>query len=295
MIVVLGAAGKTGRAVIRALAARGQAVRALRGPTVRALVRRPAQQAEVLAEGAAEAVVADLHDANAVSAALKGARAVYHLSPNVNPHEEALGRSVIAAARAAGVAQVVYHSVLHPQTEDMPHHWRKLRVEEALFKSGLSFTILQPAAYMQNLLAGWAAITGEGVYRVPYAVASTISLVDLRDVAEVAARVLTEPGHTHATYELVGTLGLSQTAVAEVLAEALGRPVRAEAIDRAAWARTARANGMVDDARQTLLKMFEYYERYGLCGSPQTLTALLGRTPRTLAAFAQDGAAGRRT
>jgi len=278
MIVVLGAAGKTGRAIIRALAARGQAVRAL--------VRRPAQQAEVLAEGAGEAVVGDLHDANAVAAALHGAQAVYHLSPNVNPHEVPLGQIVIAAARAAGVAHVVYHSVLHPQTEDMPHHWRKLRVEAALFKSGLSFTILQPTAYMQNLLAGWAAISTEGVYRVPYAVASAISLVDLRDVAEAAARVLTEPGHAHATYELVGTPGLSQTAVAEALAEALGRPVRTEAVDRAEWARTAQANGMADDARLTLLRMFEYYEQYGLSGSPHTLTALLGRKPRTLAAFA---------
>lgn len=284
MIVVMGAAGKTGRAVIRALAARGQAVRGL--------VRRAEQQAEVLAGGAAEAVVGDLHDPAAVAAALAGAQAVYHLCPNVHPDEIAIGQTVIAAARAAGVRHFVYHSVLHPQTEDMPHHWRKLRVEEALFKAGLSFTILQPTAYMQNLLAGWAAISGQGVHRVPYAVASRISLVDLRDVAEAAARVLTEPGHAGATYELVGMPGLSQTEVAAALAEALGRPVRAEVVDRAAWSATAQANGLPDDARATLLKMFEYYEAYGLCGSPQALTHLLGRPPATLAAFARAAAAG---
>lgn len=284
MIVVMGAAGKTGRAVIRALAARGQAVRGL--------VRRAEQQAEVLAGGAAEAVVGDLHDAAAVAAALAGAEAVYHLCPNVHPDEVSIGQTVIAAARAAGVRHFVYHSVLHPQTEDMPHHWRKLRVEEALFKAGLSFTILQPTAYMQNLLAGWAGIAAQGVYRVPYAAASRLSLVDLRDVAEAAARVLTEPGHADATYELVGTPGLSQTEVAATLAEALGRPVRAEVVDRAAWAATAQANGLPDDARATLLKMFEYYEAYGLCGSPRALTALLGRPPGTLAAFARAAAAG---
>ena len=283
MIAVMGAAGKTGRAIVRALAARGQAVRAL--------VRRAEQQAEVLAGGAAEAVVGDLHDVEAVAAALRGARAVYHLCPNVHPDELSIGQTVIAAAQAAGVQHFVYHSVLHPQTEDMPHHWRKLRVEEALYKSGLSITLLQPTAYMQNLLAGWAAITTQGVYRVPYAVASRISLVDLRDVAEAAARVLTEPGHAGATYELVGTPGLSQTEVAGALAEALGRPVRAEVTDRAAWSATAQATSLPDDARRTLLKMFEYYEAYGLCGSPQTLTALLGRPPATLAAFARDAAA----
>ncbi len=283
MIAVMGAAGKTGRAIVRALAARGQ--------PVRALVRRAEQRAEVLAGGATEAVVGDLHDAEAVTAALHGAQAVYHLCPNVHPDEISIGQTVIAAAQAAGAERFVYHSVLHPQTEDMPHHWRKLRVEEALFKSGLSVTLLQPTAYMQNLLAGWAAITAQGVYRVPYAVASRLSLVDLRDVAEAAARVLTEPGHAGATYELVGTPGLSQTEVAAALAEALGRPVRAEATDHAAWSAAAHANGLPDDARRTLLQMFEYYEAYGLCGSPQTLTALLGRPPATLAAFARDAAA----
>jgi uncharacterized protein YbjT (DUF2867 family) len=146
---------------------------------------------------------------------------------------------------------------------------------------------------MQNLLAGWAAITTEGVYRVPYAVASRLSLVDLRDVAEVAARVLTTPGHTDATYELVGTPGLSQTEVAAALAEALGRPVRADVTDRAEWSANAHKNGLPDDARLTLLKMFEYYEAYGLCGSPVTLTALLGRPPGTLAAFAHAAAGGK--
>jgi NAD(P)H dehydrogenase (quinone) len=283
VIAVMGAAGKTGRAVIRALAARGQAVRGL--------VRRADQQAQVLAEGAQETVTGDLHDGQAVAATLAGATAVYHLCPNVHPDEISLAQTVMAAAQTAGVRHFVYHSVLHPQTEDMPHHWRKLRVEEALFKAGLSFTILQPTAYMQNLLAGWAAITGQGVHRVPYAVTSRLSLVDLRDVAEAAARVLTEPGHAEATYELVGTPGLSQTEVAATLSEALGRPVRAEALDRAEWSATAQRNGLADDARLTLLKMFEYYEQYGLCGSPAALTALLGRPPATLAAFAREAAA----
>ena len=57
------------------------------------------------------------------------------------------------AARRAGIRHLVYHSVLHPQVEAMPHHWQKMRVEEQLFAAGLPYTILQPAAYMQNVLA----------------------------------------------------------------------------------------------------------------------------------------------
>ncbi len=63
-----------------------------------------------------------------------------------------IGKLVIDEARKAGVKHFVYHSVLHPQTEKMNHHWQKMHVEEMIFESGLPFTILQPAPYMQNLL-----------------------------------------------------------------------------------------------------------------------------------------------
>jgi uncharacterized protein YbjT (DUF2867 family) len=117
----------------------------------------------------------------------------------MNPAEVEIGEGVIVAACAAGVEHVVYHSVLHPQTEAMPHHWSKLRVEEKLFESGLAYTILQPAAYMQNVLAYWEAIMEHGVYPVPYAVEARLSMVDLEDVARSAALILTEPGHIGAT------------------------------------------------------------------------------------------------
>ena len=81
----------------------------------------------------------------------------------------------------------------------MTHHWNKLRVEETLFESGLSYTILQPASYMQNVLGGWQAIVEHGVYAAPYSVETRMSMVDLEDIAEATAVVLTEPGHLGAT------------------------------------------------------------------------------------------------
>ncbi|MBF8282622.1 MAG: NmrA-like family protein, partial [Anaerolineales bacterium] len=238
MILITGAGGKTGQAVIKAVAARGE--------NVRALVHREAQASAVKALGAREAVVGDMRDEEALRRAMEGARAVYHICPNVNPDEVTIGRTVITAARAAGVERFVFHSVLHPQVEAMPHHWNKLRVEEALFESSLPFTVLQPTAYMQNILAGWDSSVKQGVYTVPYPVETRLSLVDLEDVAEAAAIVLTEPGHAGATYELVGTEAMTQVEVAEALRQQLGRPVRAEAQPIEEWERRARASGMGD-------------------------------------------------
>jgi uncharacterized protein YbjT (DUF2867 family) len=131
----------------------------------------------------------------------------------MSPEEMILGNLVIHAVQKAGVEHIVYHSVLHPQTEKMPHHWQKMRVEEMIFESGLPFTILQPALYMQNLLAGWRTIIEDGVLRVPYSVESKFSFVDLEDVGKVAKIVLTESNHKNAVYELAGTLPTSHVEV----------------------------------------------------------------------------------
>ncbi len=111
--------------------------------------------------------------------------------------------------------------------------------------------------------------------------------MDLEDVAEAAATVLTESNHAGATYELVGTPPLTQVEAAEVLGQGLGRPVRAEAQSVESWEGQARASGMGDYQRETLTKMFRYYERYGLAGNPNVLGWLLRRPPTTLAAFVE--------
>ena len=279
MILVTGASGKTGRAVIRALIAKGK--------MVRALVHRSEQVRLIQELGVQEVVVGDMRDQATMDQAARGARAIYYICPNVNPDEVAIGQAVIAAARSAGVERLVYHSVLHPQTEAMPHHWQKLHVEERLFESGLSYTILQPAVYMQNVLAYWNQIVEQGIYPVPYAVETRLGMVDLEDVAEVAALVLTEPGHVGATYELVGAEPLTQTEVAAILSQQMGRPVRAQAVPLDEWERKARASGMSDYAVETLLKMFRFYERYGFWGNSRVLTWLLGRSPTTFSAFVE--------
>ncbi len=279
MILVTGAAGKTGQAVIRALVAREA--------TVRALVRRPQQTRAVEELGAQEVVAGDMRVQATVNQAAQGVRAVYHICPNMSPQEVAIGRIAIQAARAAGIEHFVYHSVLHPQTETMPHHWQKLRVEEHLFECGLPYTILQPAAYMQNVLAYWDQMLERNVYPVPYAVNTRLGMVDLEDVAAAAAIVLTEPGHEGATYELAGSEVLTQMEVARILSKQLGRVIRAETVPLDLWERQARASGLGDYQVETLARMFRYYERFGFWGNSNVLSWLLRRPPTTFAAFVQ--------
>jgi len=278
MILVTGAAGKTGRAVIRALITAGE--------QVRALVHRPDQAQLVEALGAQETIIGDARSQDTLDEATRGVRAVYHIPPNVSPDEVMIGETAVAAARSAGAEHFVYHSVLHPQAEEMPHHWSKLRVEERLFQSGLPYTILQPAAYMQNILAHWDQIMEQGVYPVPYAVETRLGMVDLEDVAEAAVTVVTEPGgHAGATYELSGTEALLQTEISAILSQEIGRPVRARVVSRKDWEQRARASGLEDYGVDALTKMFRYYERYGFWGNPRVLGWLLGRPPTSLAAF----------
>ncbi len=279
MILVTGAAGKTGQAVTRALVSRG--VR------VRALVYRPEQAAWLQKLGVQDVVAGDMRDEAVFRQAMQGMRAIYHICPNMNPEEESIGRLAIAAARAAGVERFVYHSVLHPQTEKMPHHWHKLRVEEMLLESRLAWTILQPAAYMQNILASWTAIVKQGVYRTPYPVETRLGMVDLEDVAATAAIVLTEPGHFGAIYELAGPEALTQTEVAAVLSESLSRPVRAAEIPLDEWAKNAQAAGLGSYQIETLLKMFRYYAQYHFWGNSQVLGWLLGRPPTGFRGFVE--------
>jgi NAD(P)H dehydrogenase (quinone) len=216
---------------------------------------------------------------------MQGVRAVYHICPNMNPDEIGIGKLIIREAGKAGVEHFVYHSVLHPQTEKMTHHWQKLRVEEMIFESGLTFTVLQPAPYMQNLLSGWKNMIESGVLRVPYSVNSKFSFVDLENVAEAAKIVLTEPDHENATYELAGTPSISHVEVAEIFSRVLKRDVRVEKEQARDWRLRAEQIGMSNYALENLVKMFAYYDQWGLAGNPNVLRWLLNREPTSFEAF----------
>jgi uncharacterized protein YbjT (DUF2867 family) len=274
MILITGAGGKTGRTLIKALS---------NVESVCGFVHREEHISVLKSLGAEKIIVGDLIDKSAIRSAMQGVRAVYHVCPNMSPDETVIGNLVIGEARRSGVEHFVYHSVLHPQTEKMNHHWQKLRVEEMLLESGLPFTILQPAPYMQNLLASWKNIVEESVLRVPYSINAKFSFVDLEDVAEAVKVVLTEPGHIKATYELAGTSPLSHVEVAEIFEKVLKCDVRAEKEELRDW--RSRVRGMSEYAVENLVKMFEYYDEWGLVGNPNVLRWLLKREPTSFEKF----------
>jgi NAD(P)H dehydrogenase (quinone) len=272
MILVTGAGGKTGRAIIRALIKRGASVRGLE------MLEKQAERIRALG---AEPAIGDMHKVDDVARAMEGVERVYLICPNVNPDELELGKVVIQAAKKAGVERIVYHSLLHSQIESLPNHWLKLRVEEKIKESGLKFTILQPTPYMQNTLGQWQNITERGVYEIPYEPTTLLGMVDLGDIADVAGRVLAEEIHDWATYELAGPEILSQTDVVRIISEVTGKDIKIEVISRADWGERARRGGMPVYAADTLLKMFDFMEKSGFWGNPRALGWMLGRKPRT--------------
>jgi len=274
MILVTGASGKTGKAIIKSLS---------QVESICAFVRDEKHFDILKSLGAEKVFIGDLEDKSALLSATKNIRAIYHICPNMNPHEVEIGEIMLDSTKQNGIEHFVYHSVLHPQIEIMNHHWQKMRVEEMIFESGIPFTILQPAPYMQNLLANWKSIVENGILKVPYSIESKFSFIDLENLAEVAKIVLTEPNHKNAIYELSGTMPMSHIEVAEIFSKVLEREVKAEKMEIRDW--RLGVTGSSEYALENLVRMFEYYDKWGLVGNPNVLKWVLQREPNSLEKF----------
>ncbi len=282
MILVTGANGKTGRAMIRALA---------RHRPVRALVRDLGQAGELRALGATDIALGDMGDTGSLQTALDGASQLLHIGPAMDPNEVQYTTNAIEAAKAAGVSQFVYYSVMHPQRREIRHHRLKLEAEEHLIGSGLAYTILEPIRYMQHLDPIWPRVVEAGVHAMPFSVEQKFNIADLADLAEAATRVVVEPDHLYATYELAGPEALSQLDMAAIISKVIGRDVRAEAVTLEALERRVRAAGLSEDRIEQMLNMNRHYDQHGFRGNPNTLRMLLGREPATFQDYVERKAA----
>jgi uncharacterized protein YbjT (DUF2867 family) len=223
-------------------------------------------------------IVGDQRDVDVLTCALAGVDAAYAIAPNLSSDDLAMALAMVEACHRAGVRRLVLHSVIHPQLSAMPHHADKGRAEEVVVESGLDWTILQPNAYLQNL-TGYVAGMRAGRYAPPYGIDRGSALVDLLDVAEVAARVLMEDLGIHATFELSGPQACTPADVARAAARILGQPVRVERADPAAF---VAGSDLDPERRRRLLAMLHHYDRYGSPGDATVLRMLLGREPRGL-------------
>lgn len=269
MILVTAANGRTGRAVLNALARLG-------APTC-GFIRNPDQREALMECGAADVVVGDLGDDTAVAQAVDGCDTVVHIGPPMHPDEVAITRRVLDATQRAGVDRFIYYSVMHPVRREVRHHALKLEATEHVVESDVAYTILEPSRYMQHLEPIWSKVLDTGVHAMPFNVDVKFNVVDLADLAEAAALVATDDSHAYATYELAGPEALSQTDMAAALTAVLGREIRAEQTSLDAMTAAARSRGINEDRIEQMAIMNGHYDRHGFRGNPHVLEWLLGR------------------
>jgi uncharacterized protein YbjT (DUF2867 family) len=279
VILVTGATGKVGQEVVRQLAAAGV--------PHRALVRDPLRASHIRLPGV-EIVEGDFAKPATLDAALEGVDRVFLLSPP-DPEQVVLQGNLIDAARRMGARHVVKVSVAggpDSGTQIGRWHWT---TESQLKESGLAFTLLRPAWYMQQMLIFAPAIAATGEFQLPMGTGA-VALVDARDVAAVAVCALTQEGHERKIYDLTGPKALTFDEVADELSIAIGRKVAYVHVPteyaRKQLASVGVPRWLVNDM---MVLCASFREGYGAAVSP-AVQEVTGRAPRTFAEFARDAA-----
>ncbi|MBE7190483.1 SDR family oxidoreductase, partial [Jatrophihabitans endophyticus] len=157
-VLVTSAAGGVGRPLVRGLSARGV--------TVRALVKNDAQASLARRDGATEIQVGDMRDGDTLDDAIRGTDGMYHAAPTQIIDEGPIAEHIIELGTRHGLSHLVFHSVIHPEITELPHHTQKESVEKLLATQSIPTTILRPSHYMQNYLDFWEYVRG-GVLPYP--------------------------------------------------------------------------------------------------------------------------------
>jgi len=278
-ILVIGATGVVGGAVVRALADRDVAVRAMcRNPQA---ARLPAN---------AEVVGGDLCLPETLDRCLDGIDTVFLVW--IAPHDAAAPAMERIARHAK---KIVFLSAPlktpHPFFQQ-PNPGRALaeRMERLIEDSGMQWTFLRPGMFAANAQRWWAAPLRAGdVVRWPYLDAPTAP-IDQRDIAAVAVRALREEGHAGAEYVLTGPESLTQREQIESLGQAIGRVLRIEEISPEEF-RHERSGNWPDALLDLLLNAWKAALGQPAFVSP-AFEKITGRPPRAFLQWAKDHAAG---
>ncbi len=189
------------------------------------MIHNPEKAPPASREPGVEYVTGDLEKPETVIAALQGVEKAFLLSPE-DPRMPELHGKFAAAAKDAGLRHLVRLSIL-PANPDAPLPIAKWHGEadRLVMESGVPYTILRPAYFMQNNLRSARTIASEGVI---YGATGDgrVGHIDTRDIAEVAVAVLTGEGHEGQIYPLTGPESLSMAEVAARLSTALGKTVK---------------------------------------------------------------------
>ncbi|CAM4138776.1 NAD(P)H-binding protein [Kibdelosporangium persicum] len=272
-ILVTGATGNVGRAVVSQLLEAGVSVRA---------TSRNPQTADLPVEVHA----ADLGDPGSFDAALTGVEKVF-LFPNP------AGASGFAElAKAKGVKQIVLLSsqaAAHEEFGDSPIRTMHLAVEQAVAKSGIDWTFLRPGGFAANTLAWAPSIVERGEVRMPFPESEANSIHEA-DIAAVAVKALLEDGHAGAAYELTGPESITQRRQVEVIAAAIGREITVVVQDRAE-AKAALREQFGDFANDKMIESLLGMQEATVgrpAGLSDAVEKVLGRPARPFAEWVAD-------
>ena len=278
-VLVTGATGRVGRAVIDQLIGAGV--------PVRALTRRPEAAATLPAN--VEVVIGDLTVPETLDAGLRGAGAVFLVWTAAPATAPAVVERLATYAR-----RVVFlsspHQTPHPFFQQ-PNPMAVLHadIERLIAAAGLESTIIRPGMFASNTLFWWApAIRADGVVRWPYGAAETAP-VDDRDVAAVVARTLYQDGHAGGDYVLTGPESLSQAEQVRIIGDALGRRITFEELSPDEF-RSETEGSWPRPVVDMLLAAWG-----ATAGRPafvtSTVSGILGTAPRSFRQWAADNAA----
>ncbi|MEU8661819.1 NmrA family NAD(P)-binding protein [Actinoplanes philippinensis] len=271
-------AGKVGAEAARTLARQGR--------PVRVIARDPAKAA-ALARAGVDVVTGDLTSRDSIDAAIRDVRAVILVSPAIPAQEIA----VIDSAVRAGVAHVVKVTSKASAGSPIARRRDQTAIEDRLIASGLAYTLLRNNAYMQNLLMLGRAVSTTGGFGSA-AGDGRIGMIDSRDVAAVAAAIVTAPEpHAGRTYWPSGPATLSYADAAAELSWVLGRPVTFRPLTFEQQRQDMVDVGVPEHIAHMNSQAVSLFAEGDSDWTTDDVPTILGRPARTFRQFAEDHAA----
>jgi uncharacterized protein YbjT (DUF2867 family) len=243
-----------------------------------------------LPKTSATVVEGNFDEPRSLEAALVGVTSAYLVTPS-SPDAEAQQVRFAELATAAGVKHLVKLSQFAAD-EASPVRFLRYHaaVERRIRELGIGFTFLRPNLYFQGLLAFRSMIAGAGQFVAPIGDAR-VSAVDVRDIAAVAAIVLTEVGHDGKTYTITGPAAVTHSEIASALSKAISRPVAFVNVPSDAFAAALKAAGVPPWQVDGLVEDYAHYARGEAAAISPHVREVTGVEPRDVGRFAEDYAA----
>lgn len=281
MILVTGATGTNGSALVRFLSSRGV--------PVRALVRNGSKAEGLQSLPNVEVVNGDLGIGATLAKPLRGIDRAMLISSSDAAMLD-VQNNFIDAAKAAGVKHIVKLSGIMPEI-DSPFRFARMHglIERHLEASGVAFTNLRSGEFMTAYFRQVPAIVNRGIISMPMDDAKIASM-DVDDLAEIAATCLTQSGHEGKTYRLTGPAALTMTEVAAQLSAATGKPITYVNVSSSEYLKGNLARGIPPYLAEALVELYAERRAGGEGTVYPDAATLLGRVPRSFAEFAARNA-----